>query len=56
VRVLQGILPICGHCKSVRDDSGYWHEVEVYVGRHSEAEFSHGICPNCLSEHYAEHV
>jgi PAS domain S-box-containing protein len=47
VRTLSGILPICAWCKKVRSDEGYWHQVEVYVRDHSEAEFSHGICPEC---------
>jgi phosphoserine phosphatase RsbU/P len=44
---LQGLLPICTYCKSIRDDKNYWHQVETYIKSHSEAEFSHGICPNC---------
>jgi PAS domain S-box-containing protein len=47
VKTLSGILPICAWCKKVRCDEGYWHQVEVYVRDHSEAEFSHGICPEC---------
>ena len=47
VRVLQGILPICSYCKQVRDDKNYWQSVERYVSVHSEAKFSHGICPQC---------
>ena len=43
-----------GHCKKVRDDEGYWQEVEVYVSHHSEADFSHGICPDCYKELYPE--
>ncbi len=45
-RKLQGMLPICAHCKNIRDDEGYWHQVESYVTRHSDATFSHGICPD----------
>lgn len=48
VKQLTGLLPICANCKKIRDDTGYWHQVEVYVRDHSEAEFSHGICPNCM--------
>jgi sigma-B regulation protein RsbU (phosphoserine phosphatase) len=48
VRKLTGLLPICAYCKSIRDDSNYWHRVEEYVGEHSDATFSHGICPKCL--------
>jgi CheY-like chemotaxis protein len=47
VRVLQGILPICSYCKHVRDDQDYWQSVECYISEHSEAKFSHGICPQC---------
>lgn len=47
VRVLQGILPICSYCKQVRDDKNYWQSVERYIGAHSEAKFSHSICPHC---------
>jgi sigma-B regulation protein RsbU (phosphoserine phosphatase) len=48
IRKLTGLLPICAYCKSIRDDSNYWHRVEEYVSEHSGATFSHGICPNCL--------
>jgi sigma-B regulation protein RsbU (phosphoserine phosphatase) len=44
---LQGLLPICSYCKRIRDDQNYWQQVESYVSEHSEAEFSHGICPDC---------
>lgn len=49
VQRLSGLLPICSYCKSIRDDSDYWHRVEEYVSEHSEARFSHGICPTCLT-------
>jgi len=49
---LQGLLPICSHCKNIRDDEGYWHRVEAYVTRHSDATFSHGICPDCMKKLY----
>lgn len=52
VRTLRGILPICSSCKKVRDSEGQWETVEVYVGRHTEAEFSHGLCPDCLVRLY----
>jgi phosphoserine phosphatase RsbU/P len=48
VRQLSGLLPICAYCKRVRDDKDYWQQIEQYVGDHSQAEFSHGICPDCL--------
>jgi len=47
VKTLKGLLPICSSCKKVRDDHGYWQQVEVYVMEHSQAAFSHGICPDC---------
>jgi PAS domain S-box-containing protein len=52
VKTLRGIIPICMICKQIRDDQGYWEEVEVYVHKHSEANFSHGICPNCLKKKF----
>ncbi len=52
VHRLSGLIPICSHCKSVRDDEGFWRAVESYVSEHSEARFSHGICPGCMKEHY----
>ena len=47
VKQLGGLLPICSYCKKVRDDKNYWQQVEAYVGDHSEARFSHSICPDC---------
>jgi len=47
VRQLQGLLPICSYCKRIRNDENYWEQLETYVSEHSEASFSHGICPNC---------
>ncbi|WDN87113.1 hypothetical protein BuS5_00081 [Desulfosarcina sp. BuS5] len=52
VKTLRGILPICSFCKKVRDDKGYWEQVDVYIYKHSQADVSHGICPDCLKEHY----
>jgi len=52
VRELRGILPICSHCKRIRNDADYWQHVESYIAEHTPAEFSHGICPACLAEHY----
>lgn len=51
VKQLQGLLPICSYCKKIRDDRNYWEQVESYISRHSEAQFSHGICPDCYAEH-----
>jgi DNA-binding response OmpR family regulator len=50
VRQLQGILPICSYCKKIRDDRNYWQKVENYISDHSEAQFSHSICPGCYAE------
>lgn len=55
VRMLSGLLPICAHCKAIRDDQGEWTRLEEYVSERSEAEFSHGICPACLAKHYPEY-
>ncbi|MBI4468358.1 MAG: response regulator, partial [Acidobacteria bacterium] len=49
VKQLQGLLPICSYCKRVRDDHNYWEQVENYVTAHSEAQFSHSICPECFN-------
>ena len=49
IRALRGIIPICSFCKQVRDDRGYFEAVEAYLSKHSEADFSHTICPNCES-------
>jgi len=54
VRTLRGIIPICVSCKQIRDDKGYWNQVEKYVGDHTEAEFSHGICPECMEKLYPQ--
>lgn len=50
VKQLSGLLPICSYCKKIRDDQNYWTQVESYVGKHSEAKFSHSICPECYEE------
>lgn len=52
IKTLEGILPICMHCKMIRDDKGYWNQLEKYIHEHSDAKFSHGICPKCMKEHY----
>jgi len=54
VKLLQGFLPICMHCKRVRDTTNNWQQVEAYIEAHSEAVFSHGLCHQCLEEHYPE--
>ena len=53
-RVLQGIIPICASCKRIRDDSGYWEQIETYINKHSGADFSHGICPDCMKKLYPD--
>jgi hypothetical protein len=55
VKTLSGLLPICSHCKNVRDDKGYWNKIEAYIRDHSEAEFSHGICPECAKKYYPDY-
>jgi PleD family two-component response regulator len=50
VKNLKGLLPICSYCKKIRSDDDYWHEIEAYISRHSEAEFSHSICPSCYEK------
>ena len=54
VKLLSGLLPICMWCKKIRDDQGYWNAIEHYIGQHSEAEFSHGICPDCKRKYSGE--
>jgi PAS domain S-box-containing protein len=54
VKTLSGIVPICSGCKKIRDDKGYWEQVEAYVSRHTVARFSHGICPDCVKRLYPE--
>ncbi|WP_300667368.1 hypothetical protein [Desulfoluna sp.] len=54
VKTLQGILPICASCKKIRDDKGYWGQVEEYLQKHTEAKFTHGICPECAEKLYPD--
>jgi hypothetical protein len=56
VKTLSGLIPICSHCKKIRDDKGYWNQVEAYISQHSDAKFSHGICQDCLKLHYADYM
>ncbi len=56
VKVLSGLLPICASCKRIRDDKGYWGQIESYITKHSEAEFSHGYCPDCDEKHTADFI
>jgi hypothetical protein len=52
IKTLHGLLPICAWCKKIRDDAGYWQQLESYIGKHSDAEFSHGICPECMEKKF----
>jgi hypothetical protein len=52
IKVLSGFLPICASCKKIRDDQGYWNQIEAYIQDHSEAEFTHGLCPDCIRRLY----
>jgi hypothetical protein len=54
IKTLHGIIPICSHCKQIRDGKGLWKKMEEYIHAHSDAKFSHSICPNCASKHYSE--
>jgi PAS domain S-box-containing protein len=54
VKQLSGLLPICSHCKKVRDDKGYWNQIEAYIAKHSGTAFSHGICPECAKKYYPD--
>ncbi len=54
VKTLSGLLPICFNCKKIRDDAGYWQQIEIYVAEHSDAEFSHGLCTDCARELYPD--
>ncbi len=56
VKKLSGLLPICAVCKKIRNDKGYWQQVEVYIHEHSEADFSHGVCPECVRKLYPEYA
>ena len=54
VKTLSGLVPVCAYCKKVREDDGYWNQIEAYISKHSEAQFSHGICPACAEKHFPE--
>ena len=56
IKTLHGIIPICAHCRNIRDDQGAWKRLETYIREHTEAQFSHGICPTCLEKHYPDLV
>lgn len=54
VNTLSGIVPICMHCKGIRDDQGYWNQLEKFITEHSEVQFSHSICDNCMEKYYPD--
>jgi hypothetical protein len=56
VKTLRGILPICSFCKKVRDDEGYWRQVDVYIKQQTDVDFSHSVCPECVRKHYPEFI
>ena len=56
INTLRGFLPICANCKKIRDDRGYWTQIETYISMHSEAEFSHGLCPECVVKLYGDEI
>ena len=56
IKTLRGLIPICASCKQVRNDQGYWERIEAYLERFSEAEFTHGICPECVQKLYPEYA
>ncbi|HWR97035.1 MAG TPA: cache domain-containing protein [Candidatus Methanoperedens sp.] len=56
VRTLSGLLPICASCKKIRDDKGYWNQIETYISGRSEAKFSHGLCPECLPKYFGDYL
>jgi hypothetical protein len=56
VKQLSGLLPICASCKKIRDDQGYWNQIEEYIRNHSEADFSHGLCPSCIERLYPDFI
>jgi len=55
IKTLKGLLPICANCKKIRDDKGYWTQIESYISEHSDAVFSHHICPDCMERHYPDY-
>jgi hypothetical protein len=54
IKTLRGLIPICANCKKIRDDEGFWSQVEGYISAHSDAKFTHGICPECAKKYYGE--
>lgn len=56
MRILSGLIPICSSCKKIRDDHGYWNRLEEFIHEHTNADFTHGVCPECAGELYPEVV
>ena len=56
MKTLSGLLPICSSCKKIRDDKGYWTQIEQYISTHSNTRFSHGLCPECMAKLYPDIV
>lgn len=54
VKTLSGLLPICAHCKKIRDDDGYWNQIESYMAKRTDVEFTHGICPDCAKKFFPD--
>ncbi len=54
IKTLRGIIPICSHCHQIRDDQEVWNQLEKYLSERTDAQFSHGICPDCLKKHYPD--
>jgi len=54
IKTLSSLLPICSSCKKIRDDNGYWNQIEAYICTHTDAEFTHGICPDCADHLYGD--
>jgi DNA repair exonuclease SbcCD ATPase subunit len=55
IKTLEGLIPICANCKKIRNDEGFWTHFETYIKEHSDVQFSHGICPECMKKLYPEH-
>jgi hypothetical protein len=56
IKILDGLIPICASCKKIRNDKGYWSQLEEYINEHSEATFSHGVCPECAEKLYGGYL
>ncbi len=56
IKTLRGLLPLCASCKKIRDDKGYWNQLEAYILDHSDAEITHGICPECMKKLYGNYL